>query len=354
MPVLRDSAALGAPLVTQAIVCVCLSASSGCKDLPAPTKAEASPDAIARAQAPEPSPAGMSWIPPGSFFMGSDDPRYADAQPVHIVKLSGFWMDTTEVTNEAFQRFVAATGHQTIAEQTPRPEDFPDAPPEALVPGSVTFQPPNHDVSLHDPGQWWAYRKGVNWRNPEGAGSSIADRMDHPVVHVAWTDAAAYCAWMKKRLPTEAEWEYAARGGLDRKRFAWGDEPKPGNLWAANVWQGRFPAENRAEDGFVATAPVGHYKPNAFGLFDVTGNVWEWTADLYHAGYYAESPTENPRGPSTSHDPREPGVEKRAMRGGSFLCSDLYCVRYAVGARGKGAPDTGSSHVGFRCAKTES
>lgn len=353
MPIHRDPNARSASFVAQGLVFASLVASGACKDSPL-NATEAQPSPSAQVKAPGPAPAGMAWIPAGTFFMGSDDPMYPDAQPVHAVKLSGFWMDTTEVTNEAFQRFVAATGHQTIAEQAPRPEDFPGAPPSALVPGSVTFQPPDHDVSLHDPGQWWAYRAGVNWRHPEGPESAIAERMNHPVVHVAWTDAAAYCAWMQKRLPTEAEWEHAARGGLDRKRFAWGDELKPGNLWAANVWQGRFPAENKAEDGFVATAPVAHYKANAFGLFDVAGNVWEWTADLYHAGYYAESPTENPRGPSTSLDPREPGVEKRAMRGGSFLCSDLYCVRYAVGARGKGAPDTGSSHLGFRCAKSES
>jgi len=294
----------------------------------------------------------MAWIPPGLFFMGSDDPMYPDAQPVHPVKLKGFWIDTTEVTNLAFQRFVDATGFRTIAEQAPRPEDFPHVPPEALVAGSVAFHPPDHDVMLDDHSQWWTYEAGVNWRHPEGPESSLEGRMDHPVVHVAWTDAQAFCAWANKHLPTEAEWEYGARGGLDRKRFAWGDDPKPGKQWVANVWQGRFPSENKAEDGFVATAPVAHYKANAYGLYDVAGNVWEWTADLYRPDYYAQSPPENPLGPASAHDRQEPGVQKRVMRGGSFLCSDLYCVRYAVGARGKGAPDTGSSHLGFRCAQS--
>lgn len=332
------------------LLCGALLATGACKK--STTSPQAQPAAATSTVAPGPAPKGMVWIPPGSFFMGSDDPMFSDAQPVHPVKLAGFWMDATEVTNADFKAFVEATGFQTIAEQTPRPEDFPQAPPEALVAGSVAFHPPDHDVPLDDPSQWWTYQPGVSWQHPEGPASSIAERLNHPVVHVAWTDAAAFCKWMNKRLPTEAEWEYAARGGLDRKRFAWGDDPKPGNKWVANVWQGRFPSENAAEDGFTATAPVAHYQANAYGLYDVAGNVWEWTADLYHPDYYKQSPAENPLGPTQAHDPQEPGVQKRVMRGGSFLCSDLYCVRYAVGARGKGAPDTGSSHLGFRCVQS--
>lgn len=322
---------------------------SGCK------KAELAPAAAppkTTPQAPAHGPEGMAWIAPGSFFMGTDDPMFVDARPVHSVTLDGFWIDTTEVTNAAFETFVRATNFKTVAEHAPRASDFPQAPPEALVAGSVTFSPPDHHVSLEDPSQWWTYKAGVSWRHPDGPDSQINDRAHHPVVHVAWTDATAFCAWKGKRLPTEAEWEYAARGGLDRKRFAWGDEEKSANKWMANVWQGDFPAQNAAEDGFTRTAPVGSYAPNGYGLHDVAGNVWEWTADLYHPSYYAESPTRNPLGPTQSHDPGEPGVVKRVMRGGSFLCSDLYCVRYVVGARGKGAPDTGASHLGFRCARS--
>ncbi|MCG5051766.1 MAG: formylglycine-generating enzyme family protein [Myxococcales bacterium] len=318
--------------------------------VPPPAPPPPPPAAVEAREAPKP-PQGMVFIPPGRFAMGSDDEMFPDARPIHPVSLDGFFIDETEVTNTAFAAFVAATAYETIAERRPDPKDFPGVPPEALVPGSVAFHPPDHPVALDDHSQWWAYEAGVDWQHPEGPQSAIAERQDHPVVHVAWLDAQAYCAWAHKRLPTEAEWEYAARGGLAGKRFAWGDDPKEGGQWMANVWQGRFPSENTAEDGFARTAPVRRYKPNGYGLYDVAGNVWEWVQDYYRPDAYAHSPNQNPKGPNDSFDPNEPGMVKRVMRGGSYLCSDLYCVRYVVGSRGKGAEDTGSSHVGFRCAR---
>jgi formylglycine-generating enzyme required for sulfatase activity len=293
----------------------------------------------------------MVWIPGGAFWMGGNDDQMPDARPVHRVALDGFWMDRHEVTNAEFARFVESTGYETVAERRPDPRDFPGADPADLVPGSVVFTPPDRDVSLDDHLQWWAWVPGASWRHPEGPGSDLEGRMDHPVVHVAWDDAVAYARWAGKRLPTEAEWEYAARGGLDRKRYTWGDELTPGGTWMVNNWQGRFPRENRLLDGFRATAPVGSFPPNGFGLRDMAGNVWEWCADWYRPDAYRDSPTHNPRGPTDSFDPAEPGVPKRVQRGGSFLCSDLYCIRYLPGARGKGEPSSGASHVGFRCVK---
>jgi formylglycine-generating enzyme required for sulfatase activity len=300
----------------------------------------------------EPAPAGMVWIPPGKFWMGSDDGLFPDAQPVHQVELDGFWMDKTEVTNAQFACFVEATGYVTVAERQPNPKDYPDAPKEKLVPGSIVFTAPKEKLPLDAPLAWWKYQPGACWRHPEGPGSSIEGRENHPVVHVCWDDAVAYANWAGKRLPTEAEWEYAARGGLDRKRYVWGDELKPDGKWQANIWQGHFPNENTAEDGFRGTAPVGSFPPNGFGLYDMAGNVWEWCADWYRPDYYAESPGRNPPGPGSSHDPMEPGVPKRVQRGGSFMCSDMYCVRYLPAGRGKGAVDSGAPHVGFRCVKS--
>jgi formylglycine-generating enzyme required for sulfatase activity len=277
-----------------------------------------------------------------------------DAQPVHPVRLRGFWIDRHEVTNAEFAKFVAATGYVTIAERTPRAEDFPGAPAENLVAGSVCFKAPDHDVSLDDHLQWWTYVPGANWRHPEGPQSDIDSRPNHPVVHVAWDDAAAYAKWAGKRLPTEAEWEYAARGGLDRKRYVWGDELLSQGRWMVNNWQGRFPRENTAIDGYPGTAPVGSFPANGYGLFDMAGNVWEWCSDWYRPDTYSNSPPDNPPGPRDSFDPAEPGVSKRVQRGGSFMCSDLYCTRYLPGARGKGEPSSGANHVGFRCVKDPS
>jgi formylglycine-generating enzyme required for sulfatase activity len=263
-------------------------------------------------------------------------------------------MDQTEVTNEQFAEFVEKTGYRTIAELIPRREDFPGAPPEKLVPGAGVFNPeqcPPGAVCL-DCATWWEYRAGANWRRPEGPGSDLKSRAKHPVVHIAWDDAVAYAKWAGKRLPTEAEWEFAARGGLEGKRYYWGDELRPGGRWMANIWQGDFPRDNRGDDGFAGTAPVKSFPPNAYGLYDMAGNVWEWCADWYRADYYASSPKNNPQGPESSIDPEGRGEPKRVQRGGSFLCSDNYCIRYRAGSRGQGAPDTGLSHTGFRCVRS--
>jgi formylglycine-generating enzyme required for sulfatase activity len=299
------------------------------------------------AEAPGPAPEGMVWIPGGEFWMGDDDER--DAWPLHRVRVSGFWMDRTEVTNEQFARFVRETGYVTVAERKPDAKDYPGAPPENLVPGSIVFKPPSGPVPLSNHYVWWDYLAGADWRHPEGPASSIADRGQHPVVQVCWDDAVAYCKWAGKRLPTEAEWEFAGRGGLERKRYVWGSELNPGGKWMVNNWQGQFPNANTAEDGFARTAPVGSFPPNGYGLVDMAGNVWEWCADWYQPVYPAHDRTPDPQGPDSSHDPQEPGVAKRVQRGGSFLCSDQYCTAYRPGARGKGAPDSGTPHLGFRC-----
>jgi sulfatase modifying factor 1 len=294
----------------------------------------------------------MVWIPGGVFWMGSDDPDLTDARPVHRVELDGFWIDRTEVTNTEFARFVDATGYVTTAERRPDAKDFPGVPKEALVPGAVVFTPPSGPVPLDDASAWWSYVPGASWRHPAGPRSELGGREAHPVVHVSWDDAFAYARWAGKRLPTEADWEFAARGGLDRKPYVWGDEKIPGGRWRANVWQGRFPTEDTAADGFPAVARVASFPANGHGLFDMAGNVWEWCADWYRPGYAARGSPRNPRGPSSSWDPDEPGIPKRVMRGGSYLCSDSYCRRYRPGARGKGAVDTGLSNVGFRCARS--
>lgn len=300
------------------------------------------------------APDGMVWIPGGEFWMGADE--FPDAQPWHRVYVDGFWMDKIEVTNEQFETFVKTTQYVTIAERTPRPEDFPGAPPENLVAGSVVFSPPDHPVKLHDHFQWWSYIDGANWRHPEGPKSTLKGRGKHPVVHIAYEDALAYAKWAGKRLPTEAEFEFALRGGLDRKTYAWGDEFKPRGSIMANTFQGHFPDENTMEDGYASAAPVGSYPPNDYGLYDMAGNVWEWTSDWYRPDYYqqlaaAGAVTRNPQGPTKSFDPSEPGVKKRVHRGGSFLCTDQYCARYIAGGRGKGEPDTGTNHVGFRLVR---
>jgi formylglycine-generating enzyme required for sulfatase activity len=298
----------------------------------------------------------MVWIPGGDFWMGSDD--FEDARPVHRVHVDGFWMDRTEVTNQQFARFVEATGYQTVAERTPRPQDFPphlraELKPDLMVPGAQVFSPPATcppGADCSDCSRWWKYVPGACWKHPEGPGSTLAGRADHPAVHIAWVDAVAYAEWAGKRLPTEAEWERAARGGLERQPFYWGDELTPGGKWMANIWQGRFPVENTKADGHYGTAPVGSYPPNGYGLFDMSGNVWEWCSDWYRPGYEPAGPvTRNPQGPESSIDPDGRGEPKRVQRGGSFLCSDTYCVRYRAGARGQGEPRTGLAHTGFRC-----
>lgn len=305
---------------------------------------------------PEPTPAEMTWIPGGQFWMGTTEDNMADARPWHRVYVDGYWMDKTQVTNEQFAKFVKATGYITVAERKPRPEDYPHALPEKLVAGSVVFSPPDHPVELDNHFRWWNYVAGANWRHPEGPDSDIKTRMNHPVVHIAYEDAVVYCTWAGKRLPTEAEFEFASRGGLDRKRYAWGDEFMPGGKHMANTFQGHFPDTNSGEDGYRATSPVRSFPANGYGLFDMAGNVWEWTSDWYRADYYQTLAVSgkiavNPRGPADSFDPNEPGVPKRVHRGGSFLCTDQYCARYIAGGRGKGEIDTGTNHLGFRCVR---
>ena len=292
----------------------------------------------------------LVWIPGGSFRRGASG--VADAEPVRAIEVDGFWIDRTEVTNAEFARFIAATGYKTVAEQVPDAQQFPGVPPESLRAGSIVFTPPTGVADLNQPLSWWSYVPGTDWRHPSGPGSSIAGMDDHPVVQVCWDDAVAYAQWAGKRLPTEAEWEYAARGGLDQAPFAWGNEFALGNRWQANTWQGRFPTSNARLDGFAATAPVGSFPPNGYGLVDMAGNVWEWCADWYRPDGYESASAHNPTGPTSSFDPDEPGVPKRVQRGGSFLCSDDYCTRYRPGTRGKGEPTSAASHTGFRCVRS--
>jgi len=301
------------------------------------------------------APERMAWVPGGTFWMGSDDGP-PDERPRHQVKLSGFWMDRYEVTNAEFARFVEATGYVTTAE---RPLDEVDANGAANrdnVPGSLVFVQPNpNDLAanpmLDDPLKWWRFIPGASWKHPEGPNSDIKGKENHPAIHISWNDATTYCRWAKKRLPTEAEWEFAARGGLDRKTYCWGDEERPGGKLMANTWQGEFPRENTCEDGFLATAPVGSFPPNGFGLYDMAGNAWEWCADWYDPGYYHISPSANPKGPAASPGSTNIEFPCRVRRGGSFLCAENYCRRYLPSARDANTPVDSACHTGFRCAK---
>ena len=343
--------------------------SSAAKTLPVTPNAQPNFEAtiLNSTSAPGSLPEGMVYVPGGEFSMGSLDPTEMmcggdqpmdDARPLHRVYLDGFFMDATEVTNEEFDRFVKATGYATVAERKPTREEFPDVPEERLVAGSVVFSPPPRPVPLDDHYQWWSYVAGANWQHPDGPSSDLKGREKFPVVHIAYEDAAAYAKWAGKRLPTEAEFEFAARGGLTGKPYAWGDELKPDGKWPANIYQGKFPVKggDSGEDGFKGIAPVAQYRPNGYGLFDVGGNVWEWTNDWYRADYYSTLAAQggiarNPQGPSSSLDPAEPDQPKRVQRGGSFLCTDEYCTRYMVGTRGKGEVRSASNHLGFRCVK---
>jgi sulfatase modifying factor 1 len=313
-----------------------------------------------------PAPDGMVWIPGGEFSMGNDGKcdgksccspaTVADAFPVHRVYVDGFWMDATDVTNAEFEKFVKATRYVTIAEHAPTKEEFPTAPPENLVAGSIVFTPTAGPVPLTNHYRWWRYQHGANWRHPEGPQSDIKGRENYPVVQIAYPDAVAYAKWAGKRLPTEAEWEFAARGGLSGNLYPWGEEFKPGGKFVANIYQGQFPIKDTGEDGFAGIAPVKSFPPNGYGLYDMAGNVWQWCSDWYRPDYFQKladgsSVAQNPQGPERPFDPAEPSEKKRVHKGGSFLCTDQYCTRYMVGTRGKGEVNTGTNHLGFRCVK---
>jgi formylglycine-generating enzyme required for sulfatase activity len=341
---------------------------SGSRDQPAvPITQQAPPSTfeptiVNPAAAPGPAPDGMVWIPGGEFSMGANDPpdmhevgmqATEDARPIHRVYVDGFFMDRTVVTNVQFAAFVKATGYRTLAERVPSAKDFPTAPPENLIAGSVVFTAPDHPVPLTNHLQWWSYVKDANWRRPFGPKSDIKGKDTYPVVHVAYEDAEAYARWAGRRLPTEAEWEFAARGGAAGQPFVWGDTFQPDGKWMANTHEGHFPNHDSGDDGYAGIAPVAKFPPNQYGLFDMAGNVWQWTSDWYRPDYYAElaaagAVARNPAGPDASFDPSEPGQPKKVHRGGSFLCTDQYCSRYIVGTRGKGEVSTGTNHVGFR------
>ena len=331
------------------------------------TTRDPSPDAhsrlaaVAALECAGESPAGMVRVPGGAFRMGSND-FYPEERPAHRVFVDEFLMDAHPVTVAAFARFVDATGHVTVAERAPNPSDYSGVAPSLLVPGSLVFRRPARRVSLRDPRDWWAYVPGACWHRPDGPDSTTRGREMHPVTHVAYEDAVAYASWAGKTLPTEAEWERAARGGLEDAMFAWGDEHTPDGSPMANTWQGEFPWQNLATDGWVGTSPVGAFPANGYGLFDMTGNVWEWTSDFFtprHAPDAAKACCipRNPRVESAeaSGDTEHPGghIARRVLKGGSYLCAPNYCLRYRPAARQGEAVDTSTAHIGFRCIVRE-
>ena len=344
------------PTMRRVIACLILPAGSISCQQPA---GDAPGTTHTPAPAPGEAPEGMVWVPGGPFVMGSES-EFADPAeaPEHDVVVDGFFMDTHSVTNAEFRVFVEATGHVTVAEKAPTAKDLlkqmppgtPPPPPEVLVPGSLVFSPTSQRVDLRDWSQWWRWEPGADWRHPEGPGSTIEGRDDHPVVQVAWEDAVAYAEWAGRRLPTEAEWEFAARGGHERREFAWGDQPLDQEDPQAHIYEGSFPMHT------AAPKAVGSYPPNAYGLYDMAGNVWHWTLDWYHPDTYARDHArgvvENPTGPAEPSDPRSGLQPMRVLRGGSFLCSDSYCRGYRVSARSPGAADSGASHIGFRTVMT--
>lgn len=311
----------------------------------------------------KPWPPGMVWIPAGEFQMGGVGPEARqDEFPVHSVKVDGFWMDETVVTNAQFRAFVKATGYLTTAERKPDWEEMkktlppgtPKPPDDVLVPGSLVFEPTDGPVPLNDVSQWWHWVPGASWQHPLGHKSSLVPKDDdYPVVHVSWDDAVAYCKWAGKRLPTEAEWEYACLGGGPARRFIWGEEPPSDTFLPANLWQGGFPYEKKPLDGYFLTAPARSFAPNGYGLYNMIGNVWQWCSDWYRDDTYAilakgKQPAVNPQGPPDSLDPEEPMTPKKVTRGGSFLCNAGYCASYRPAARMKTSPDSGLLHTGFR------
>jgi formylglycine-generating enzyme len=306
----------------------------------------------------------MVWVSGGTFAMGSNDDRaYEHERPAHLVEVSGFWMDTIEVSNEPFKKFADATGYITVAERTPLWEDLqqqlppgtPRPPDSVLVAGSLVFTPPTKVATLNDYSQWWVWTKGAHWKNPKGFGSDLTGRWDHPVVHIAYEDAQAYCAWAGKRLPTEAEWEFAARGGDEQYPGGVEQDFKQNGKWMANYFQGSFPVRDLSEDGYAGTSPVGAFPSNRFGLYDMIGNVWEWTSDLYDIDYFSSLPkdkvTQNPVGSDHCYDPHNPIVKKYVTKGGSYLCASNYCSNYRATSRQGISFDSGLSNVGFRCVK---
>jgi formylglycine-generating enzyme required for sulfatase activity len=306
--------------------------------------------------------AGMVWVPAGSFRMGADNQQAEpDEYPKHKVSVDGFWIDKTEVTNAQFEKFVKATGYITTAERKPDWNELKKQMPPGtekpadslLVAASLVFVPANHQVNLNDYSQWWAWKAGANWKHPHGPGSDIKGKSNYPVVQVSWFDAVAYSKWAGKRLPTEAEWERAARGGLQDKIYPWGNQKVSEGLARANTWEGNFPYKNTLRDHYYYLAPVSSFAPNGYGLYDMAGNVWEWCADFYNNNYYktVNNPTgvNNPKGAPKSYDPDEPYAIKRVVRGGSFLCNDSYCSGYRVSRRMKTTEDSGMEHLGFRC-----
>ena len=311
---------------------------------------------IAARDVPGKAPSGdMVWIPGGIFTMGSDH-HYPEEAPTRKVKVDGFWMDRCAVTNADFRRFVEATGHVTMAERPVDPADYPGAPPEMLEPSAVVFRKPPGPVDLRNTHNWWTYVRGADWRHPRGPGSSLQGLWKHPVVHVAWEDVQAYATWAGKETPTEAEWEFPARGGLEGAEYAWGDEFAPGGKHMANTWQGEFPWQNLLSDGYEGTAPVGSFPPNGYGLHEMAGNVWEWTSDWYQEHGKLEHPCctlENPRGgeidASCEQGSQAQRIPRKVMKGGSHLCAPNYCRRYRPAARMAQPVDTAISHLGFRC-----
>jgi formylglycine-generating enzyme required for sulfatase activity len=306
------------------------------------------------------NPEGMIHLPSGTFWMGSDIGNKAlplgsrnNEGPAHQVTVDSFWIDIYPVTNAQYAKFVKETGYVTYSEVTPDPKDWPGAKPEMLFAGSIVFKQPKSKVDMRNYFNWWELKKGANWRHPTGPDSSIEGKDQHPVVHVTYKDAESFCKWAGKEIPTEAQFEYAARGGFDKKKYSWGDQPKHFTEPLANLWQGKFPYHNENKDGYLETSPVGSFPPNGYGLYDISGNVWEWVSDWYHPDYFRTSPKINPKGVKRqqSYDPNEPGVPKRIVKGGSFLCSENYCTGYRPSARMATDPRSSSNHNGFRCVK---
>lgn len=310
---------------------------------------------------------GMVWVPAGEFTMGTDDDKGQPAErPAHRVRVDGFWMDASDVTNAEFANFAAATGYITTAERKPDwneikkqlPPGTPKPDDSVLVSGSLVFTPPDHPVPFNDMSGWWTWVPGASWKHPEGPESNLKGRENHPVVQVSWDDAMAYAKWAGKRLPTEAEWEYAARGSLDGKRYSWGDTFAPGGKYMANTWTGDFPYKNTAADGYTGTSPVKSFPPNGYGLYDMAGNVWQWCADLYRSDAYEKCSGKtccfNPKGPADTFNPTRDVANspEHVTKGGSFLCNAEYCESYRPSARRGVPPDTSTAHIGFRCVKS--